>query len=109
MLVLLQQEVSSYVRGGWMMRKAWRIYQHTYCQILQLYRRTFGINPSGFNEINGDSGFLSMRYPNLNWSTNSCNGSPSTSTPILSQSSLRTSLSMIFSLTGIPSTEQETK
>lgn len=47
MLTLLQQEVSGYVRGGWMMRKAWRIYQHTYLQILQLYRRTFGTNPTG--------------------------------------------------------------
>lgn len=47
MLTLVQQQVSGYVRGGWMMRKAWRVYQHTYLQILHLYRRTFGTNPSG--------------------------------------------------------------
>lgn len=47
LLTLLQQELGGYVRGGWMLRKAWRVYQHTYNQILQLYRRTFGSSPSG--------------------------------------------------------------
>ncbi|XP_015115021.1 tetratricopeptide repeat protein 39C [Diachasma alloeum] len=103
MLVLLQQEVSSYVRGGWMMRKAWRIYQHTYCQILQLYRRTFGINPSGFNGnyMNNENGLLSSRYRSSEWSLGSYHSTTSTSTPILSPSSIKNSLSMIFSLTGM--------
>lgn len=46
-LTLLQQELTGYVRGGWMLRKAWRVYQHTHSQILQLYQRTFGSSPLG--------------------------------------------------------------
>lgn len=46
-LTLLQQELTGYVRGGWMLRKAWRVYQHAHSQILQLYYRTFGSNPWG--------------------------------------------------------------
>jgi len=45
--LFLQQELTGYVRGCWMLRKAWRVYQHAYTQISQLYRRTFGISPSG--------------------------------------------------------------
>ena len=45
--LFLQQELTGYVRGCWMLRKAWRVYQHAYTQILQLYRRTFGTNPTG--------------------------------------------------------------
>ncbi|OAD58484.1 Tetratricopeptide repeat protein 39C, partial [Eufriesea mexicana] len=44
-LTLLQQELTGYVRGGWMLRKAWRVYQHTHSQILQLHQRTFGSSP----------------------------------------------------------------
>ena len=46
-LTLLQQDLTGYVRGGWMLRKAWRVYQHAHTQISQLYQRTFGTNPSG--------------------------------------------------------------
>ncbi|XP_044016905.1 tetratricopeptide repeat protein 39C-like isoform X1 [Aphidius gifuensis] len=107
MLVFLQQEVSSYVRGGWMMRKAWKIYQQTYLQLFQLYKRTFGINPSGFN---GD--FMFNKYKNSNWSIDSCNSTPSTSTTtastILSKtSSIKNSLSMIFSLTNTTNSKEE--
>lgn len=45
--LFLQQELTGYVRGCWMLRKAWRVYQHAYTQISQLYRRTFGTNPTG--------------------------------------------------------------
>lgn len=45
--LFLQQELTGYVRGCWMLRKAWRVYQHAYSQISQLYRRTFGTNPCG--------------------------------------------------------------
>jgi hypothetical protein len=44
LLTFLQQDLSSYVKGGWVLRKAWKVYQHTYSQILQLYRKTFGCN-----------------------------------------------------------------
>jgi hypothetical protein len=42
LLTFLQQDLSSYVKGGWVLRKAWKVYQHTYSQILRLYRQTFG-------------------------------------------------------------------
>ncbi|XP_046659988.1 tetratricopeptide repeat protein 39C-like [Homalodisca vitripennis] len=42
LLTFLQQDMSGCVRGGWLLRKAWRVYQHTYNQILTLYRQTFG-------------------------------------------------------------------
>ncbi|KAG8232492.1 hypothetical protein J437_LFUL011261 [Ladona fulva] len=41
LLTFLQQDLSGYVKGGWVLRKAWKVYQHTYAQILQLYRKTF--------------------------------------------------------------------
>ncbi|XP_076756953.1 tetratricopeptide repeat protein 39C-like [Xylocopa sonorina] len=114
-LTLLQQELTGYVRGGWMLRKAWRVYQHAYSQILQLYQRTFGSNPSvGFNtrrssSCNGSS--YSLQSPLIaspgssEWSIPSCNGSTNP-TPISSHSGLRSSLSMFFSLTGITSEQQ---
>lgn len=42
LLTFLQQDLSSYVKGGWVLRKAWKVYQHTYSQILNLYKKTFG-------------------------------------------------------------------
>lgn len=54
-LTLLQQEMSSYVRAGWMLRKAWRVYHHSYNQILQLHQRTFGCNPAGIVMISKNS------------------------------------------------------
>ncbi|XP_048266528.1 tetratricopeptide repeat protein 39C-like [Bombus affinis] len=113
-LTLLQQELTGYVRGGWMLRKAWRVYQHAHSQILQLYQRTFGSNPSGFDtrcstpSCNGSS--YSLQSPHSpgssEWSIPSCNGSTNNPTPISSPSGLRSSLSMFFSLTGITSEQQ---
>jgi hypothetical protein len=42
LLTFLQHDISGYVRGGWVLRKAWKVYQHLYNQVLQLYRKTFG-------------------------------------------------------------------
>lgn len=42
LLTFLQQDISGYMRGGWALRKAWKVYQHTYNQILELYKKTFG-------------------------------------------------------------------
>jgi hypothetical protein len=42
LLTFLQQDLTSCVKGGWVLRKAWKVYQHTYSQILRLYRQTFG-------------------------------------------------------------------
>ncbi|XP_015189345.1 PREDICTED: tetratricopeptide repeat protein 39C-like isoform X2 [Polistes dominula] len=113
-LTLLQQELTGYVRGGWMLRKAWRVYQHTYVQISQLYRRTFGNVPSDFEancSIPGKNGSCySLQSPyspgSSEWSIPSFNGSPGNSTPITSPSGLRSSLSMFFSITGITSEQQ---
>ncbi|XP_029042217.1 tetratricopeptide repeat protein 39C-like isoform X2 [Osmia bicornis bicornis] len=112
-LTLLQQELTGYVRGGWMLRKAWQVYQHAYTQILQLYQRTFGTSPSGFNTrcstpCNGSSYSLqSLQSPGSSeWSIPSCNGSANHPTPVSPPSGLRSSLSMFFSLTGITSEQQ---
>ncbi|XP_043790093.1 tetratricopeptide repeat protein 39C-like [Apis laboriosa] len=113
-LILLQQEVTGYVRGGWMLRKAWRVYQHAHSQILQLYHRTFGSNPSGFDtrcstpSCNGSSRSLQSPHSpgSSEWSIPSSNGSTNNLTPISSPSGLRSSLSMFFSLTGITSEQQ---
>uniref|UniRef100_A0A8D9AGD6 Tetratricopeptide repeat protein 39C n=2 Tax=Cacopsylla melanoneura TaxID=428564 RepID=A0A8D9AGD6_9HEMI len=40
-LTFLQQDIAGYVKGGWTLRKAWKVYQHTYQQILGLYKRAF--------------------------------------------------------------------
>ncbi|XP_043260175.1 tetratricopeptide repeat protein 39C-like [Colletes gigas] len=113
-LTLLQQELTGYVRGGWMLRKAWRVYQHAHTQISQLYQRTFGADPVGFESTcstpscNGSS--YSLQSPHSpgssEWSIPSCNGSTNNLTPITSPSGLRSSLSMFFSLTGITSEQQ---
>ncbi|PBC25545.1 Tetratricopeptide repeat9C [Apis cerana cerana] len=113
-LTLLQQELTGYVRGGWMLRKAWRVYQHAHSQILQLYHRTFGSNPSGFDtrcSIPSCNDFsYSLQSPHSpgssEWSIPSSNGSTNNLTPTSSPSGLRSSLSMFFSLTGITSEQQ---
>ncbi|XP_025986523.1 tetratricopeptide repeat protein 39C [Solenopsis invicta] len=110
--LFLQQELTGYVRGCWMLRKAWRVYQHAYSQISQLYRRTFGTNPCGFSPccINPTSNGSSVQSPqspeSSEWSIPSCNGYTNNVTPVSSPSGLRSSLSMFFSLTGITSEQQ---
>ncbi|XP_055607768.1 tetratricopeptide repeat protein 39C-like [Uranotaenia lowii] len=39
-LVSLGQDLGGFVKGGWLLRKAWKVYQHTYSQIYALYSRT---------------------------------------------------------------------
>lgn len=112
--LFLQQELTGYVRGCWILRKAWRVYQHAYNQIFQLYRRTFGTNPTGFNPgccITPTSNGSSLQSPqspeSSEWSIPSCNGYTNNVTPVSSSpSGLRSSLSMLFSLTGITSEQQ---
>lgn len=43
-LTFLQQDISGYFKGGWVLRKAWKVYQNTYSQILQLYKEIVGEN-----------------------------------------------------------------
>ncbi|XP_052866017.1 tetratricopeptide repeat protein 39C-like [Anopheles cruzii] len=39
-LVSLSQDISGFMKGGWLLRKAWKVYQHTYQQIYRLYTGT---------------------------------------------------------------------
>ncbi|XP_030754327.1 tetratricopeptide repeat protein 39C-like isoform X2 [Sitophilus oryzae] len=41
-LTFLQQDISGYFKGGWILRKAWKVYQKTYREILSLYRERIG-------------------------------------------------------------------
>lgn len=41
-LTFLQQEFTGYLKGGWVLRKAWKIYQQTYLQVLNLYKSKIG-------------------------------------------------------------------
>lgn len=114
-LTLLRQELTSYVRGGWMLSKAWRVYQHVYVEISELYRRTFGTIPSDLDfDVNcavpvRNGSCDSLQSPHSpgssEWSIPS-DESPKNATSTSSPSGLRSSLSMLFSLTGITSEEQ---
>ncbi|RZC32640.1 tetratricopeptide repeat protein 39C-like [Asbolus verrucosus] len=41
-LTFLQQDISGYFKGGWVLRKAWKVYQSTYHDILQLHKEIVG-------------------------------------------------------------------
>ncbi|KAJ8986120.1 hypothetical protein NQ317_005590 [Molorchus minor] len=41
-LTFLQQDISGYFKGGWVLRKAWKVYQRVYKDILQLYKDHIG-------------------------------------------------------------------
>ncbi|XP_015428685.1 PREDICTED: tetratricopeptide repeat protein 39C-like [Dufourea novaeangliae] len=113
-LTLLQQELTGYVRGGWTLRKAWKVYQYAHSQIWQLYQHTFGRKSSGIHtrcstpsSIDSSYSLHSLQSPGSSeLSISSCNESATNVTPISSPSSLRNSLSMLFSLTGITYEQQ---
>ncbi|XP_044758290.1 tetratricopeptide repeat protein 39C-like [Coccinella septempunctata] len=42
-LVFLQQDISGYLKAGWVLRKAWKLYHSTYTDILNLYNSEIGI------------------------------------------------------------------
>lgn len=41
-LTFLQHDLSGYFKGGWILRKSWKLYQHTYTEISRLYRDLVG-------------------------------------------------------------------
>lgn len=41
-LTFLQQDIAGYFKGGWVMRKSWKVYQHAYNEISQLYKQIVG-------------------------------------------------------------------
>ncbi|XP_076652612.1 tetratricopeptide repeat protein 39C [Halictus rubicundus] len=115
-LTLLQQEITGYVRGGWTLRKAWKVYQYAHSQIWQLYQRTFGRKPSAgvhtrCSTPSSIDSMYSLHSPHSQGSSelsiSSCNDSANPLTPVSSPSSLRSTLSMLFSLTGF-NYEQQT-
>lgn len=106
---LIQRDKSAFVRGGWALRKAWKIYQHTYSQILNLYRRTFGnsqnVPGSEFplwQVLPRDNTLADLQSP-TEWSVPSTASTPSTSSNGLRgflSSSLRTPFSLLSSAFG---------
>uniref|UniRef100_A0A1B6CUZ4 Tetratricopeptide repeat protein 39C n=1 Tax=Clastoptera arizonana TaxID=38151 RepID=A0A1B6CUZ4_9HEMI len=114
LLTFLQQDISGYMRGGWALRKAWKVYQHTYNQILELYKKTFG-----YDKVVPGSDFPSWRLaghgvhesPSSDWSVpNSVQTTPVTPPP--SSNNYRNPFSGMFSFnssqkTAIPAEEVE--
>lgn len=49
-LTFLQQDLSGYLKGGWVLRKSWKVYQHAYNEIRNLYKEIIG-------ELPGDDSF----------------------------------------------------
>ncbi len=45
-LAFLHQDWSSYMKGAWVLRKAWKIYQKTYSHIRHLYMKQIGLTES---------------------------------------------------------------
>lgn len=41
-LTFLQQDITGYLKGGWVLRKAWKIYQKLFKEILGLYEENIG-------------------------------------------------------------------
>ncbi|XP_076054948.1 tetratricopeptide repeat protein 39C-like [Oratosquilla oratoria] len=41
-LTFLQQEIGSYVKGGWVLRKAWKVYEHSYAKVKRMYKASLG-------------------------------------------------------------------
>lgn len=41
-LTFLQQDIAGFFKGGWVLRKSWKVYQHVYNEISELYKKTVG-------------------------------------------------------------------
>ncbi|KAG5881848.1 hypothetical protein JTB14_017906 [Gonioctena quinquepunctata] len=41
-LTFLQQDIAGYLKSGWVLRKAWKVYQRVYKEILNLYKENIG-------------------------------------------------------------------
>ena len=46
----LHQDWGSYMKGGWVLRKAWKIYQRAYTQIRDLYMRRVGLSSNSLGK-----------------------------------------------------------
>ena len=47
----LHQDWGSYMKGGWVLRKAWKIYQKSYAQIRQLYIKRIGLGGNSIGKL----------------------------------------------------------
>ena len=58
----LHQDWGSYMKGGWVLRKAWKIYQKSYAQIRHLYIKRIGLggNSIGMLRISSTINELNM-------------------------------------------------
>ena len=48
----LHQDWGSYMKGGWVLRKAWKIYQRAYSQIRELYMKRVGLSSNSLGKQN---------------------------------------------------------
>lgn len=64
-LTFLQQDLSGYFKGGWVLRKAWKVYQRTYKDILRLYKRNVGELSLPGNDTSSCVGSLSSSAEKL--------------------------------------------
>ncbi|KAK7066483.1 Tetratricopeptide repeat protein 39C [Halocaridina rubra] len=53
-LTFLQQEIGSYVKGGWVLRKAWKVYEHAYARVKKMYKQTCSEERDVPSTPNGD-------------------------------------------------------
>ncbi|XP_068915153.1 tetratricopeptide repeat protein 39C-like isoform X3 [Tenebrio molitor] len=89
-LTFLQQDISGYFKGGWVLRKAWKVYQSAYHEILQLYKEIVGASdkqppeviaepPDGTPEsVDSPTGSVSRCEPPLNGQSVSKRSAPVT-------------------------------
>ncbi|XP_042886714.1 tetratricopeptide repeat protein 39C-like isoform X1 [Penaeus japonicus] len=65
-LTFLQQEIGSYVKGGWVLRKAWKVYEHSYSKVKRMYKQTFGEAQESAGTPNGEyPGYLHVSTDEL--------------------------------------------
>ncbi|XP_066969582.1 tetratricopeptide repeat protein 39C-like [Macrobrachium rosenbergii] len=54
-LTFLQQEIGSYVKGGWVLRKAWKVYEHAYAKVKRMYKQTCSEAPEAPSPLSEDT------------------------------------------------------
>ena len=54
----LHQDWGSYMKGGWVLRKAWKIYQKSYAQIRHLYIKRIGLGGNSIGMLRISSNII---------------------------------------------------
>ncbi|XP_077287378.1 tetratricopeptide repeat protein 39C-like [Arctopsyche grandis] len=87
-LTFLHNDFTSYMKGGWTLRRAWKVYQHTYEQLTSIHQQMFGNRKeSGWSPISIDLLSPNRSTPNqdiqqsktFETDINSSNGDPNRS------------------------------